>query len=347
MNNLRHLPSVDQLLQTESARSLIGQYGRSLTVEALRSSLEKARMELRQAGKSSSVDSEALLDQAGEELTTWFDATLVPVINASGVILHTNLGRAPLSGAALQAVRDASETYSNLEYDLVKGQRGSRSVHAEGYLQLLLGVEAGLVVNNNAGAVLLALSALAKRRRVIIARSQLVEIGGGFRIPDVMAQSGARLVEVGTTNRVHLSDYEEAMREAPGILFHAHHSNFKIVGFTAEPSLQELAELAARYQSILIDDQGSGALLDTSAYGLAHEPTVQESLAAGSDLVCFSSDKLLGGPQAGIVVGRRDLMEKLKRHPLARALRADKMALAALSATLRHYLKGEAAVAIP
>jgi L-seryl-tRNA(Ser) seleniumtransferase len=273
--------------------------------------------------------------------------TLQGVINATGVILHTNLGRAPLSRAAAQAVQAISIGYSTLEYDLDKGQRGSRSVHAEALLQRLTGAEAALVVNNNAAAVLLALTALARRRAVVIARSQLVEIGGGFRVPDVMKQSGARLVEVGTTNRVNLADYEAAAQESPALFLHAHRSNFRILGFTSEPGLEEVAAAAHRVGILLVDDLGSGSLLDTARFGLGHEPTVQESLKAGADLVCFSGDKLLGGPQAGMLVGRGDLVAKLKRHPLARALRADKLCLAGLTATLLHYLKDEAEREIP
>jgi L-seryl-tRNA(Ser) seleniumtransferase len=271
----------------------------------------------------------------------------LPVINATGVILHTNLGRAPLSAAALQAVQQVSLGYSNLEFDLEGGKRGSRLIHAEALLVRLTGAEAALVVNNNAGAVLLALSALAARRAVVIARSQLVEIGGGFRVPDVMKQSRARLLEVGATNRVHLSDYESALEEKPALFLRAHRSNFRILGFTSEPGLDEIAQVAHGAGLPLVDDLGSGSLLDTARYGLGHEPMVQESLSAGADLVCFSGDKLLGGPQAGILVGKASLVARLRKHPLARALRADKLCLAALNATLLHYLKDEAEREIP
>jgi L-seryl-tRNA(Ser) seleniumtransferase len=220
-------------------------------------------------------------------------------------------------------------------------------VHAEAVLQRLTGAPAALVVNNNAAALLLALSALARRRAVVISRTQLVEIGGGFRVPEVMQQSGARLVEIGATNRVHLADYQAALAEKPALFLRAHRSNFQIIGFTAEPELAEIAELAHQAGLPLLDDLGSGTLLDTTAYGLSHEPTIQESLAAGADLVCFSGDKLLGGPQAGILIGKADLIARLKKHPLARAIRADKLCLAALSATLLHYLKGEAEREIP
>jgi L-seryl-tRNA(Ser) seleniumtransferase len=244
-------------------------------------------------------------------------------------------------------MKRAAESYSTLEYDLEKGQRGSRLIHAESILQKLTGAEAAVVVNNNATAVLLVLSALASRKRVVIARSQLVEIGGGFRVPDVMKQSGAKLVEVGTTNKVRLSDYMEALAETTGLVMHAHRSNFKIVGFTEEPELREIAGAAHRANVPVLDDLGSGALLDTARYGLAHEPTVQESLAAGVDLVCFSGDKLLGGPQAGIIAGRTELLEKIRKHPLARAVRADKTCLAGIAATLLHYLRDEAEREIP
>lgn len=345
MTDLRSLPSVDQLLQTEEVNQWISSYGRPLTLDAIRSVLDKVR--LRYAEASTIPDRESLLEQVGSKLQNWTAPTLRDVINATGVILHTNLGRAPLSQAALDAIRSVASGYSTLEYDLRKGKRGTRLVHAESLLKRITGVSAALVVNNNAAAVMLALTALARRRAVVIARTQLVEIGGGFRVPDVMKQSGARLVEVGTTNRVHLADYESALDESPVMILRAHRSNFRIIGFTTEPSLTELASLARRVGIPLVDDLGSGSLLDTSRFGLGHEPMVQESLAQGADLVCFSGDKLLGGPQAGIIVGRADLVAKLKKHPLARAIRADKLCLAGLSATLLHYLKDEAAQEVP
>lgn len=293
-----------------------------------------------------SLSSEEILSRAASRLADWTRPSLGPVINATGVILHTNLGRAPLSRATLAAMRGASG-YTSLELDLQTGKRGSRFAHAEDLLKRLTGAEAALVVNNNAAAVLLVLSALAARKKVVIARSQLVEIGGGFRVPEVMRQSGARLAEIGTTNRVRLADYEEALSESGALVMRAHRSNFKIIGFTEEPSLRELADVAGRFGVPLVDDLGSGSLLDTAGYGLAHEPTVPESIEAGADLVCFSGDKLLGGPQAGIIVGRADLLAKIKKHPLARAVRADKTCLAGLSATLLHYLKDEAEREIP
>jgi L-seryl-tRNA(Ser) seleniumtransferase len=345
LDDLRALPSVDRLLNTANAQALSQQYGRPLTLESLREALAAARARFSKGQPIPEIGK--ILDEAASLLEAWTLPTLMPVINAAGVVIHTNLGRAPLSRAANQAVQVVAQGYSNLEYDLPKGRRGSRLVHAEELLQRLTGAEAALVVNNNAAAVVLVLTALARRRRVVISRSQLVEIGGGFRVPDVMRQSNARVVEVGTTNRVHLTDYEEALAEPTALIMRAHRSNFQIIGFTSEPSLAEIADLAHQHDVPVVDDLGSGALLDTALYGLGHEPMVQESLADGADLVCFSGDKLIGGPQAGIIIGRADLVNKLKKHPLARALRADKLCLAALSATLTHFLKDEAVDEIP
>jgi L-seryl-tRNA(Ser) seleniumtransferase len=346
MTDLRLLPSVDQLLQTPEVVDWIAAYGRPLTLQAIRSALAEVRSSYPVNGVT--LEQNDLLERARQLLLAWTAPTLQPVINATGVVLHTNLGRAPLSRTALQAIQAVAAGYATLEYDLPAGRRGSRSVHAEDLLKRLTGVESALVVNNNASAVLLALSALARRRAVVISRSQLVEIGGGFRIPEVMKQSGARLVEVGATNRVHLSDFEQAIHEQPvALILRAHRSNFRIIGFTSEPSLAEMTALAHDAGIPVVDDLGSGSLLETERYGLGHEPTVQESLAAGADLVCFSGDKLLGGPQAGIILGRAELIARLKKHPLARALRADKLCLAALSATLLHYLKDEAEQEIP
>ena len=345
MTSLRDLPSVEQLLQ--KATRLIDAYGRPLTLDALRLTLDETRARFQFKPDAGLPSTDAILAQAESHLTAWTAPTLLPVINATGVILHTNLGRAPLSEATIAAMIEAAKDYSTLEYDLEKGQRGSRLTHAEAILQKLTGAEAAVVVNNNASAVLLVLSALAHKKRVIISRSQLVEIGGGFRVPDVMKQSQAKLVEVGATNKVRLSDYSEALAEPTALVMRAHRSNFKIVGFTEEPELKEIVDVAHQAGVAVLDDLGSGALLDTAKYGFAHEPTVQESLAAGVDLVCFSGDKLLGGPQAGIILGKRDLIEKIKKHPLARAVRADKTCLAGLTATLLHYLRDEAEQEIP
>jgi L-seryl-tRNA(Ser) seleniumtransferase len=343
---LRDLPSVDRLLA--EAGDAVAEYGRRLTTQALRDVLAEARAAARAAGPGENggvniPTAAALVGQARERLRALSAPSLRPVINATGVILHTNLGRAPLSRAALAQVEAVARGYSTLEYNLARGERGQRSDHVEETLRRVTGAEAALVVNNNAAAVLLALTALAKGRAVLIARGQLIEIGGGFRVPDVLKQSGARLVEVGTTNRTHLRDYREALDADTALVVRAHHSNFKIVGFTTEPSLAELCGLGPP----VLDDLGSGALLDTAAYGLAHEPTVQESLAAGAALVAFSGDKLLGGPQAGLIVGRREVVEQLRRHPLARAVRADKLCLGALHATLLHYAHDEAEREIP
>ncbi len=346
MNDLRSLPSVDRLLQTAQVKQWTDQYGRSLTLSAIRATLEHLRQQYKQSPTPHTEDQ--LLQLVEEKLNSWTQLTLKPVINATGVILHTNLGRAPLSRSALQSIQACASGYSSLEFDLAAGKRSKREIHAQQFLTRLTGAEDAFVVNNNAAAVLLALSALARRKPVIISRTQLVEIGGGFRVPDVMKQSGAKLIEIGTTNRVHLADYETALQNYSGaLILHAHHSNFRLIGFASEPDLERITALAHQYHTFVIDDIGSGALLDTSAFGLAHEPTVQESLQAGCDLVCFSGDKLLGGPQAGILVGKAELLSKIKKHPLARAVRADKLCLAALSATLLHYLKDEALTEIP
>jgi L-seryl-tRNA(Ser) seleniumtransferase len=316
---LRDLPSVDELARGSAD---------PLAVAAARTVIERARAAIRAGAEPGDL---AAALQA--ELAAVRRPALRRVLNATGVIVHTNLGRAPLPATALERVADAACGYSNLEYDLAAGERGSRQDHVAGLLGRLTGAESAIVVNNNAGAMLLALAALAEGREVLVSRGELIEIGDGFRIPDVLARSGARLVEVGTTNRTRASDYEQAMRPETALILRVHQSNFRVVGFTELPSLADLAEVARRHQLPLIDDLGSGALVD-----LADEPTVRASLAAGADLVCISGDKLLGGPQAGIVVGRTELVEKLRRHPLHRALRIDKLGLAALEGTLQLYL---------
>jgi len=346
MNHLSSLPSVEKILKTEEALALSESFGRPLTVQAVRAALEYARARLKAQHNVSLPRTDAILIDTADLLRQWTEPRVRAVINATGVILHTNLGRAPLSSAVIKAMEEAARRYSNLEFDLSSGKRGGRSDDAAANLQRLTGAEAALVVNNNAAAVLLILAALASRKRVAIARSQLVEIGGGFRMPDVMRQSGARLVEIGTTNKVRISDYTDALAVVDMVL-RAHRSNFKMVGFTEEPEFLTIVEAAHGAGKLVVDDLGSGALLDTSAYGLAHEPTVQESLAAGADLVCFSGDKLLGGPQAGIIVGKAESLAKIARHPLARAVRADKVTLAGVAATLLHYLRNEAPVEIP
>jgi len=347
VHRLRQIPSVDRLLGLEATQKLIDAFGREETVDALRDVLDAVRDEVRRG--SEIPDDAALAARAGLRLEELLTPTLRPVINATGVIIHTNLGRAPLSQAAREAMDRVSQGYASLEYDLEAGERGHRTTHAERLLCRLTGAESALVVNNNAGAVLLALTAMAQDRGVIISRGQLVEIGGGFRVPDVMAQSGARLVEVGTTNRTHMYDYENAIEASDDIalILRAHHSNFRVVGFTSEPTLNELVELGKRYDLPVVDDLGSGALLDTSRFGLAHEPTVQESVETGAAVICFSGDKLLGGPQAGIIVGKAAHVDPLKSHPLTRALRPDKLCLVALQETLLHYVRGEAVDEVP
>jgi L-seryl-tRNA(Ser) seleniumtransferase len=347
---LRKLPSVDRLLQERSIQALAEEYGHDLAVEAIRQALDLTRQAIMAGQDCPSTDE--LVEMTRVSLEAQSRPTLRPVINATGVIIHTNLGRAPLSAEARAAMELAARGYTNLEYDLEAGRRGSRYVHAEELLCRLTGAEAALVVNNNAGAVLLTLTALARGREVTVSRGHLVEIGGGFRMPEVMRQSGSRLVEVGTTNRTYIQDYEEAITEETALLMRVHRSNFRLTGFVHEPTLGQLVELGEKRGLLVVDDLGSGALLDTSyvagdAYGLAHEPTLQESVAQGVALVSASGDKLLGGPQAGIILGRGDLIAKLKRHPLTRALRVDKTTIAGLQATLLHYLKGEAEEKVP
>jgi L-seryl-tRNA(Ser) seleniumtransferase len=321
-NPRRQLPSVDALLG--QADDLTARHGRSPTVAALRAALAEARA----AGESRPP--ELLLARAAELLER--PPSLRPVLNATGVIVHTNLGRAPLAPAALDRVRAVAAGYSNLEYDLAAGARGSRHTHLGGILAELTGAETGMAVNNNAAAVLLCLAALAEGREVVISRGELIEIGDGFRIPDILSQSGARLVEVGTTNRTSLRDYEAAIGPDTAALVRVHQSNFRMVGFTASPRLDELAGLAAKHGVPLVDDLGSGQLLDLP--DLADEPTARSSIEAGATVVCFSGDKLLGGPQAGVIVGTTGAVERIRRHPLARAMRIDKLSLAALEATL-------------
>ena len=342
---LRLLPSVDELLHSSRGQQLVQQYSRSMALRSVRASIAQARAQIRQGAQCPSSDE--LLLAAEHMLKESQRPNLQPVINATGVIINTNLGRSPLSQDALQAVQRVAGGYTNLEYELEAGERGSRHSHVSALLCELTGAEAALVTNNNAAAVLLALSTLAAGREVIISRGQLVEIGGGFRVPDVMRQSGCQLVEVGTTNRTRLSDYAAAITERTALLLTVHPSNFQIVGFTESTLVEALAELAHQQGLLLMDDLGSGCLLASERYGLGHEPMPQESIAAGSDVVCFSGDKLLGGPQAGILVGKAAVLERISRHPLMRAMRIDKMTLAALEATLRHYQREEAETRIP
>jgi len=344
-NELRHLPGVNDLLSRPELEPIIQNTSHAFVVEAARAVLERARARIRNG--ASAPDMAELATAIRAEVAQRLRPSLRPIINATGVIINTNLGRAPLSESALAAIHAVAQGYTNLEYDLVAGERGSRHEHLRMALRQLTGAEDCLVANNNAAAVLLVLSTLAAGREVIVSRGQLVEIGGGFRVPDVLRQSGARLVEVGTTNRTQLSDYEQAIGPETAALLSVHPSNFRITGFTESVPPADLVPLAHRHGLIVVEDLGSGALLDTTPYGLSHEPMPQESIAAGVDIVCFSGDKLLGGPQAGIIIGRADLIKQIGRHPLMRALRVDKLTIAALAATAQHYLLRNAPEALP
>ena len=337
---LRRIPSVDEVLAEAATRRLLEQQPRWAVLEAVREVLAACR-ERALAGGASPEAAAALLDpraiQAAVEAATARKVrpSLRPVINASGVVLHTNLGRAPLAPSALAAIVEAARGYSNLEFDLDAGVRGSRQTHVERLLCALTGAEAALVVNNNAAAVLLGVNTLADGREVVISRGELVEIGDSFRIPDVMTRAGGRLREVGTTNRTHLADYERAVGPETGLILKVHRSNFQLLGFTADVETASLAALARQRGLPLMEDLGSGALVDLSAFGLRREPLAADAIRAGVDVVTFSGDKLLGGPQAGILVGRRELLTRFRRNPLARTVRIDKLCLAALEATLR------------
>ncbi|HLA44626.1 MAG TPA: L-seryl-tRNA(Sec) selenium transferase, partial [Aggregatilineales bacterium] len=344
---LREIPPVDRVLQHEKTISLIETFGRDAVLAEIRAVLDGLRSTILKSDDSKVSGIDSIIAQVSDRIQARFESSLRAVVNATGVILHTNLGRAPLSQAAIAAVQAVASGYSNLEFDLESGGRGKREQHIEVLAAAVIGAESAMIVNNAASAVMLALNALASGREVIISRGQLVEIGGGFRVPDVMAQSGARLVEVGTTNRTRLSDYENAITAETALLMRAHASNFKMIGFTESTPLEAIVSLANENNLLCMDDLGSGALLDTAQFGLAHEPTVQESLAAGADVVILSGDKLLGGAQAGLIVGKTDILARLKKHPLARALRVDKMTIAALVATLDHYRRGNAIEQIP
>ena len=332
--NFRKLPSIDRLLSEPSLLELLAELPRTLVVEAARFEVAAARARVKQ-GDQADVLPISLALRAATRARAWHLPQLRRVLNATGVVLHTNLGRAPLAEAARRAVEEVARGYSSLELDLTTGRRGERGTGVARWIVLLSGAEAALAVNNGAGAVLLSLSALAAGGAVVVSRGELVEIGGSFRVPDILEKSGARLIEVGTTNRTHLSDYERALdKGGVAAILRVHQSNFRIEGFTTRPALKDLAALARRRRVPLIEDLGSGALLNLRLVGLAHEPTVGESIAAGVDVVTFSGDKLLGGSQAGLIAGRRRYLERIARDPLARALRLDKLALAALEATL-------------
>ncbi len=342
---LRQLPSIEELLSTPQLQKRIEQFSHVTVTTGCREVLSKLRETILNGDLVPKLDD--IIQKIEETLQSQASFSLQRVINGTGVILHTNLGRAPLGREAMQHLTEVAENYDNLEMELNSGKRGQRGVLVEQYLKDLSGAEAGLVVNNNAGAVLLILQALAFGKEVIISRGELVQIGGGFRIPEILSLSGAILKEIGTTNQTFLDDYKNAISENTACLLKVHHSNFKMEGFVKETVLEELVKLGQKQDLVTIFDLGSGALLDTKQFGLAHEPTVQEAVQTGVDLMAFSGDKLLGGPQAGIIVGKKVLIEKLKKYPLYRALRVAKLTLSALEITLLHYLKKEASEKIP
>jgi len=339
---LRQLPQVDDLLRHPELAPAIDPLPRSLAAAVVRRILAEARRTINASPPETlppQLDETVLLQNLREALCAAARPSLRRVVNATGVVIHTNLGRSPLGAACLEQLLEVASRYNTLEYDLARGARGSRQDHLEGLLQELTGADGVLVVNNNAAAVLLALNTLAPGQEVVISRGQLVEIGGSFRLPEIMAASGAILREVGTTNKTYLKDFEKAITSETAVLLKVHPSNFRILGFTHEVTLAEMVDLGRRYDLKVVEDLGSGCLVDLSRYGLEKEPTVQETLKAGADLVLFSGDKLLGGPQAGLILGNREVVGALRKNPLTRALRPDKMTLTALEATLRLYLE--------
>ncbi|NMB24726.1 MAG: L-seryl-tRNA(Sec) selenium transferase [Firmicutes bacterium] len=338
---LRMLPSVDSCLAHPQMQVLLGMYSRHQVVKSIRVAIQEIRGGLLQGDDNTLPSEDALralvLEQAYHRLGATQHFELQSVINATGIILHTNLGRAVLPEAAIEAITAVASGYSNLELDLTTGERGDRQASVKGLVEELTGAEAALVVNNNAAAVFLCLNTLAQGKEVIVSRGEQVEIGGSFRIPDVVRASGAHLVEVGTTNRTHIRDYAAAIHQETAAILKVHTSNYKIIGFTAAPSRGELVQIGNAHRILVMEDLGGGNLLDLSSFGLSPEPTVKDSIAAGVDLVTFSGDKLLGGPQAGIIAGRRDLVRQIASNPLARAMRVDKLTLAALEAVLELY----------
>ena len=345
----RSIPKVDVLLEDENVKLLTAQFGHGLVTDVIREKTDALRVQIRgaQTDEEAAAAEEAMKDlipAVRRRAEAWNTPNVRKVINGTGTILHTNLGRAPISRAQAERLTDIVTGYSNLEYDLARGQRGERYAHFEELLCRLTGAEAAMVVNNNAAAVLLVLDTLAKGGEVVVSRGELVEIGGKFRIPDVMAASGADLVEVGTTNKTHLSDYEDAITERTKALLKVHTSNYRIVGFTESVGIDELTGLAKENGIPIIEDLGSGVLVDLGKYGLHHEPTVQESIQAGADVVCFSGDKLLGGPQAGIIIGKKEYIRAMKKNQLTRALRVDKFTVTALELVLLEYLQEEKAM---
>lgn len=342
---LRTLPAIDRLLGTSRLSKLAESLPHMLIREAAQKVVDDLRQQLLdEQAPLPDLGIEAVAERVACQVELMAKPSLRKVINVTGTLLHTNLGRAPLCDEALHAVQDVARSYSNLEYDLEAGRRGKRFTHVEELICKLTGGEAATVVNNNAGAVMLALAALAGGRSAIVSRGELIEIGGSFRIPDIMAASGVKLVEVGTTNKTHLKDYAFAINQETALILKVHTSNYRILGFTEAVSGEKLAGLAHQQDLPVLEDLGSGLLMDLTPYGLPREPTVRDALKTGIDLVTFSGDKLLGGPQAGIIVGNRAVIDKLRKHPMARALRIDKLTLAALEATLRLYLDPEKAL---
>jgi len=354
------IPSIEQLRQRAAVRALEARFGAEATVGALRAAAAEARRALASGAGAEVV--EGIEQATATQLAAAFRPSLAPVINATGVVLHTNLGRAPLAAVAIERVADVARGYSSLEYDVDRGARGRRDVHAEGLICRLTGAEAAVVVNNNAAATMIVLAALASGREVIVSRGELVEIGGGFRVPDVMAQSGATLREVGTTNKTRAADYAAAITEKTALILRVHPSNFTIQGFTERPVLAELVAIGKKFNLPVAEDLGSGNVSDTGSdrgsdpgsdtvsytgSDTVSDPTVAATIAAGVDACCFSGDKLLGGPQAGIIVGRRSQIDRIRKHPLMRALRVDKMTYAALEATLAEYVAGRAQTTVP
>lgn len=341
---LRTLPNTDDVLASPDVATALQDSPRALVLDCVRAAIEDARSRILSGEPLEFGAADAARDALGR-LVLAKRSSLRRVINATGIIVHTNLGRSVLSAEAARAVADVATHYSTLEYDVESGERGSRHVHCEQLLCKLTGAEAAFAVNNNAAAVMMSLAALSRGRETIVSRGQLVEIGGSFRIPDIMRESGASMIEVGTTNKTHLADYQAAITSETALILKVHSSNYRVVGFTAEVDIPDLVELGARHGLPVMEDQGSGVLIDLRRYGLPYEPTVAQSIEQGAAVVTASGDKLLGGPQAGIIVGRFDVIQRLKKHPMARALRLDKMTLAALEATLRAYLDEERAVA--
>jgi L-seryl-tRNA(Ser) seleniumtransferase len=341
----RQLPGVDKVLSNKKVSYYLNVFNQDVVVDVIRKYINNVRKCIEDGQKPLSEDD--IIESVVSYLQSIDTPSIKPVINATGIIIHTNLGRAPMSQDAILAMDLASRGFNNLEFNLDTGVRGSRHVHIEKILCQLSGAEAGLAVNNNAAGVMLALTALAKRKEVIVSRGEAVEIGGGFRVPDVMRQSGARLVEVGTTNCTYIADYENAITDRTAALLRVHPSNFRLQGFTHRVELTEMVAVAKKHNIPVIDDLGSGCFMDTAQYGLQPEPTVQDSINAGVGVVCFSGDKLVGGPQAGIILGKKNYIDVIKKHPLARALRIDKTRLAGIATTLTHYLKGEALQKIP